>query len=315
MLTRLGAPTNMRLIQTVGLSVAGSFLICTYAAAEISCPAQPQQASKNSAVAVEAAVGKLGPFKAANVTTNVNTTTADLLGKLPQADQVYLQQMLFASFCTAVRDDPTASNKEHLIAEYSKELFGKPPAPPPPRPPESQHPAPPDEIGKTLGTLRGTSFRAQDTTENVKVDGLYDCLRKRTDQSIVKFDSASHGKGLTGFMYRWVQLGAGYVYQTPAKPYTGGTISGTIVDSSKYEESKRQCVALNAVILKTTSTIQILPTSQGLKYREIIVELSPGIDTSSGYSLGHEFGGKAEVLSNGGYLRFDDNKIYSREAE
>jgi hypothetical protein len=122
----------MRLKQTAYFAFLNCVLAWTSANAEISCPGQPQQASKDSAVAVEAAVGRLGPFKAADVKTNVNTTTADLIVKLPRADQVYLRQMLFAAFCTAIKDDPTVLNKSQLIQEYGRELIGNSPPPPPP---------------------------------------------------------------------------------------------------------------------------------------------------------------------------------------
>lgn len=101
--------------------------------AQIQCPTPPQQVSRDSKVAVEAAVGRLGPIKAGEVKANVERTTSDLLGKLPKADELYLEQMMFAAFCSSIRDSKsmTDTEKSKAIRDYAREVRRAPPEPRP----------------------------------------------------------------------------------------------------------------------------------------------------------------------------------------
>jgi hypothetical protein len=78
----------------------------------LECPESPKQVSKDWEVAVNAAVAKIGPVHGGDLQVQTKNATQDLLGKLPNADRLYLEQMMFAAFCSALRDDKTISEAE-----------------------------------------------------------------------------------------------------------------------------------------------------------------------------------------------------------
>ncbi len=90
----------------------------------LDCPAPPVQVNKDWDSQVQAEIGKIGPVKGAQLETRVRTATVDLLGKLPAADHVYLEQMMFAAYCSALRGDTsmTESAKANQILAYRREL-------------------------------------------------------------------------------------------------------------------------------------------------------------------------------------------------
>lgn len=90
----------------------------------LDCPSIPEQARKDWAVEVRAAVGSIGPAKGAELETRTRSATRDLLGKLPQADKVYLEQMMYASYCSSLRDDSdlSESQKRERIKAYNLEV-------------------------------------------------------------------------------------------------------------------------------------------------------------------------------------------------
>lgn len=96
----------------------------------LDCPTIPAQARRDWEVEVKAAIGKIGPAKGAELETRTKTATQDLMGKLPQADKVYLEQMMYATYCSALRDDRSLSEFEKgtRIKAYNLEvrrtLFG-----------------------------------------------------------------------------------------------------------------------------------------------------------------------------------------------
>ena len=90
----------------------------------LDCPNLPEQSRKDWDVQVKAAVGKIGPVRGAELETATRTVTQDLMSKLPQADKVYLEQMMYATYCSALRDDRTLpeSEKAIRIRAYNLEL-------------------------------------------------------------------------------------------------------------------------------------------------------------------------------------------------
>src|ERR1039457_4312103 len=90
----------------------------------IECPKIPEQTNKDWEVAVKAAVVRIGPVKGAELETQTRKATVDLMGKLPQADKVYLEQMMYATYCSALRDDKTISESEKArrIRAYNLEV-------------------------------------------------------------------------------------------------------------------------------------------------------------------------------------------------
>ena len=105
-------------------SCAVAMLIVTANAFALDCPAPPVQANKDWDTQVRAEVGKVGPVTGAQLETRVRSATRDLLSKLPGADRVYLEQMMFAAYCSALRDDPalTESQKSARIKTYNLEV-------------------------------------------------------------------------------------------------------------------------------------------------------------------------------------------------
>lgn len=94
------------------------------AAHALDCPEPPKQAPKDWNVQVAADVARIGPVRGGELKTQVQTVTQDLLGKLPGADRVYLEQMMFSAYCSALRDDKTMSEaaKAQQVLEYRREL-------------------------------------------------------------------------------------------------------------------------------------------------------------------------------------------------
>ena len=90
----------------------------------LDCPEPPKQQQKDWETTVRAEVGRIGPVRGAELQTRVASATRDLLTKLPNADRLYLEQMMFAAYCSALRDDRTLdeSAKARQILDYQREL-------------------------------------------------------------------------------------------------------------------------------------------------------------------------------------------------
>lgn len=90
----------------------------------LECPQMPKQAQQDLDAEVRVAVGKIGAASGVELTTRTQRFTTDLLGKLPRADKVYLEQMMFASYCSAVRDNPAIaeSERESRVKAYVTQL-------------------------------------------------------------------------------------------------------------------------------------------------------------------------------------------------
>jgi hypothetical protein len=105
------------------LAVLAHSLVAAPARA-MDCPAPPVQSRKDWENEIKAEVGRIGIVKGAQLESRVRTATQDLMGKLPGADRVYLEQMMFSAYCTALRDDPGVSGaeKSRQILEYRRAL-------------------------------------------------------------------------------------------------------------------------------------------------------------------------------------------------
>ena len=88
------------------------------------CPSPPVQSRKDWDVQVQAEVGRIGIVRGALLDTKVRSATQDLMGKLPGADKLYLEQMMFSAYCTALRDDTTlqGAEKSRQILDYRRAL-------------------------------------------------------------------------------------------------------------------------------------------------------------------------------------------------
>jgi ankyrin repeat protein/IS1 family transposase len=111
---------NMKLLAYALLMV----LSLSFNSIAIECPKMPEQANKEWDVEVKVAVGKIGPVKGAELETRTRKAVKDLMGKLPEADKVYLEQMMYATYCSALRDDKTLSESEKAsrIRAYNLEV-------------------------------------------------------------------------------------------------------------------------------------------------------------------------------------------------
>ena len=87
----------------------------------LDCPPMPRQAQQDWESEVKIAVGKVGAASGPELEVRTRRATSDLLGKLPHADKVYLEQMLFASYCSALRDNPALGEgeRESRVWTYS----------------------------------------------------------------------------------------------------------------------------------------------------------------------------------------------------
>ena len=90
----------------------------------LDCPKMPEQANKNWSPEVDAAVFKVGFVKGIELVARIHSTTTDLLKSLPDANVVYLQQMMYSSYCSAVKDNKSISDTEKasLIKTYNTEV-------------------------------------------------------------------------------------------------------------------------------------------------------------------------------------------------
>jgi ankyrin repeat protein len=93
-------------------------------AVALECPAMPQQTQRDTDIAVAVAVGRLGQATGAQLQAQTRTVTSDLLRRLPGADRVYLEQMMYATYCSTLRDNPTLTEAERnaRIQAYNREL-------------------------------------------------------------------------------------------------------------------------------------------------------------------------------------------------
>ena len=91
----------------------------------LDCPAPPVQAQRDWDTQVKAEVGRIGWVRGAQLETRVRTATQDLMIKLPGADKVYLEQMMFSAYCSGLREDKSISesDKSRLILEYRRALL------------------------------------------------------------------------------------------------------------------------------------------------------------------------------------------------
>jgi hypothetical protein len=99
-------------------------LLVVESASALDCPESPAQTNKDWDATVRTEVAKIGVVKGAELGLRVRSTTQDLLGRLPGAYKVYLEQMMFAAYCTALRDDKemTDGAKAKQILDYRREL-------------------------------------------------------------------------------------------------------------------------------------------------------------------------------------------------
>jgi hypothetical protein len=93
------------------LCIAG-ILCLSSAAIALDCPKQVEQAKKEWETEGNVAVAKVAKVQGADLKVKTKNASHDLLGKLPNADALYLEQMMYAAVCSALRDEKTISESE-----------------------------------------------------------------------------------------------------------------------------------------------------------------------------------------------------------
>jgi len=152
----------------VGLSMNLFILLAVGNALGLDCPKAPEQVKKDWEVEVAAAIVKIGPVKGGELATRTRNATHDLLGKLPDAGRIYLEQMMFAAYCSALRDDKTIkdSEKAKLLKAYSAEV---------------------------RNTIARSSSRGKEKSSNQRTDGGLNGLRFSEKAEKVSFSLGERG--------------------------------------------------------------------------------------------------------------------------
>ena len=116
----MSSPANIHCARLLAITMT----IGVLPALAMECPAPPAQSRKDWDSEVRAEVGRIGVVRGAQLEAKVRTATVDLMGKLPGADRLYLEQMMFSAYCTALRDDPKVpgAEKSRQILEYRRAL-------------------------------------------------------------------------------------------------------------------------------------------------------------------------------------------------
>jgi hypothetical protein len=90
----------------------------------LECPPPITQISKDWEVEVNATVAKIGPAKGPELKTKTKNATQNLLDKLPASDRIYLEHMMYSTYCSSLRDDKQISDSEksRRLHEYNSEI-------------------------------------------------------------------------------------------------------------------------------------------------------------------------------------------------
>lgn len=88
-----------------------SLAFAPYAAA-LTCPSMPAEVERNWSAEAEVAAGKIGPLTAAQLKTKAASQTRALIKSMPDGQIVYLEQMMFASYCSAIRDSELSEREK-----------------------------------------------------------------------------------------------------------------------------------------------------------------------------------------------------------
>jgi len=78
----------------------------------LECPSMPLQTTQDGQYKVSLAVDRIGPVKGVELEVRARSITNDLLKELPNADRVYLEQMMLSAYCTALRDGTSLAESE-----------------------------------------------------------------------------------------------------------------------------------------------------------------------------------------------------------
>lgn len=88
------------------------------------CPPYPQQYNRDWDVQIKTAIGKIGKAAVGELEIRARSATENLLAKLPRADLTYIEQMMYAAYCSALRDNKalTEGDRQARIETYNREV-------------------------------------------------------------------------------------------------------------------------------------------------------------------------------------------------
>lgn len=78
----------------------------------LDCPPQPKQISHDFEGEVTAEVAKIGPVSGGELKIKAKQIARDLFVNSAEGDRVYLEQMMYATYCSSLKDNTTLSKNE-----------------------------------------------------------------------------------------------------------------------------------------------------------------------------------------------------------
>ncbi len=114
----------MRIKEMLAIFIFSISIFLQNSALALDCPKYPEQISKDWEVEVNAAIAKIGPVTGSELQTRTRNATQDLLERLPDAGSIYLEQMMYAAYCSGLRDDKSLSETEkgQRVRSYNSEV-------------------------------------------------------------------------------------------------------------------------------------------------------------------------------------------------
>jgi hypothetical protein len=95
---------------------------------------KPDNSDRDLEIQVDAAIGQIGRVKAGALQTQVKNATRQILTKVPNADRVMLEHLMYFTYCTTLRDDMKLSeaDRRKALADYNAAVRNalRPPAVP-----------------------------------------------------------------------------------------------------------------------------------------------------------------------------------------
>lgn len=90
----------------------------------IECPPHPAQTNKDWDAEINVGIAKFKKLSGAELKAGIRTTTQELLSKIPDAGMIYMEQVMYATYCSAVRDDKDIkeAEKAQRIRDYNAEV-------------------------------------------------------------------------------------------------------------------------------------------------------------------------------------------------
>jgi hypothetical protein len=111
-------------IYAFAVTLSLSFLAAAQSKREISCPAMPTEVNRDIRNNFEASLGRILGLKAAELRNETSIVARQLLARVPNADRVYVAQMMASVFCQNLANSNHVSQVEKLdrISEFTNRI-------------------------------------------------------------------------------------------------------------------------------------------------------------------------------------------------